>query len=212
MAQPFELTQFNPAQDRSAIRNQIRALRHQLSPQQQTQAAKAAMAQMLTQLRALQPTKVGLYLTNDSELDTQPLFQALWRLNIDTYLPRLHPFNRGQLIFLHYRQGTRMFPNRYGIDEPKLDIRNLLPTEQLDLVITPLVAFDELGNRMGMGGGFYDRTLAHWQTAGKPLPIGYAHDCQAVPSLPCEHWDVPLAMIVTPSRVLRFGSETLAQG
>ncbi|MGL4515240.1 MAG: 5-formyltetrahydrofolate cyclo-ligase, partial [Shewanella sp.] len=64
--------------------------------------------------------------------------------------------------------------------------------------------FDIRGNRMGMGGGYYDRTLANGQDNGQPLPMGYAHDCQQVPNLPCEHWDVPLPVIITPSRVWTF--------
>ncbi|GIU31860.1 hypothetical protein TUM4433_24070 [Shewanella schlegeliana] len=67
-----------------------------------------------------------------------------------------------------------------------LSTQMLLP-HQIDVLITPLVAFDLLGNRMGMGRGFYDRILANWQHKRKPLPIGYAHDCQQVGNLPSEH-------------------------
>jgi 5-formyltetrahydrofolate cyclo-ligase len=159
---------------------------------------------MLDALKVNQVKHVALYLTHDGELATPPLIEALWQLGIQTYLPRLHPFNAGQLVFLHYSANTPMQPNQFGILEPKLDVRAIMPIERLDVVITPLVAFDLKGNRMGMGGGYYDRTLANWQDKGKPLPMGYAHDCQQVTRLPCEHWDVPLPFIITPSRVLKF--------
>ena len=66
----------------------------------------------------------------------------------------------------------------------------------------PLVAFDKQGNRLGMGGGFYDRTLArlHEQNWQKPQLIGLAHECQKVDALPIESWDVPLKTIITPDK------------
>lgn len=76
----------------------------------------------------------------------------------------------------------------------------MLLIHQLDVVITPLVAFDITGNRMGMGGGYYDRTLANWRTDQRPLPIGYAHDCQQVDKLAKQHWDIPLPYIITPTQ------------
>lgn len=189
---------------RDQLRKTIRRARKSLSATEQNQASLNACQRMLCELTAKKVQHVALYLTHDGELATPPLIAALWQLGIETYLPRLHPFNAGQLLFLHYSADTPMQPNQFGILEPKLDVRAVIPIERLDVVITPLVAFDIKGNRMGMGGGYYDRTLANWQLKGKPLPMGYAHDCQQVTSLPCEHWDVPLPFIITPSRVLKF--------
>lgn len=189
---------------RDQLRKTIRAARKSLSVAEQSQASINACQRMLDALKVNQVQHVALYLTHDGELATPPLIEALWQLGIQTYLPRLHPFNAGQLVFLHYSANTPMQPNQFGILEPKLDVRAIMPIERLDVVITPLVAFDLKGNRMGMGGGYYDRTLANWQDKGKPLPMGYAHDCQQVTRLPCEHWDVPLPFIITPSRVLKF--------
>ncbi|EGM71708.1 5-formyltetrahydrofolate cyclo-ligase [Shewanella sp. HN-41] len=189
---------------RDQLRKMIRSTRKSLSTIEQSQASLNACQRMLDELKAKKVQHVALYLTHDGELATPPLIEALWQLGIQTYLPRLHPFNAGQLVFMHYTVDTPMQPNQFGILEPKLDVRAVMPIERLDVVITPLVAFDLMGNRMGMGGGYYDRTLANWQQKGKPLPMGYAHDCQQVASLPCEHWDVPLPFIITPSRVLTF--------
>ncbi len=82
--------------------------------------------------------------------------------------------------------------NRLKIREPKLDVRDVLPLAELDVLVTPLVAFDVSGQRLGMGGGFYDRTLQNWQQY-RLQPVGYAHDCQQVDSLPSEEWDIPAA-------------------
>jgi len=192
-------------QNRTEIRTQIRKARRELDSILQAEHATLASESMLTLLEQLNAKHVALYLTNDGELDTSPLVQALWNLDIKVYLPRLHPFTKNNLLFLAYTPETPMDQNIYGISEPRLDIRTLMPIAQLDVVITPLVAFDSQGNRMGMGGGYYDRSLANWQQVGSPLPIGLAHNCQQVDMLQSEHWDVPLPIIVTPAKVHRFG-------
>ena len=103
-----------------------------------------------------------------------------------------------------------MVANQYGILEPKLDVRNIINVTELDIIFTPLVAFDEKGNRMGMGGGFYDRTLAKWhhafatQPLATPYPIGLAHNCQKVDNIPTQAWDVPLPEIITPTQHYSF--------
>ncbi|PKG57873.1 MULTISPECIES: 5-formyltetrahydrofolate cyclo-ligase [unclassified Shewanella] len=187
-----------------AIRQAIRVARRNLSSVQQSIFANTAAIKALQKLKQLKADKVALYLTNDGELDTQVLIKTLWQQGIHVYLPRLHPFTAGNLIFLRYDEDTTVEKNSLGIWEPHLDITQMILPHQLDVVITPLVAFDDQGNRMGMGGGYYDRTLANWQTCGKPFPIGYAHDCQQVTKLACEHWDVPLPFIITPSKNYSF--------
>ncbi|QYJ87942.1 5-formyltetrahydrofolate cyclo-ligase [Shewanella mesophila] len=187
---------------RKALRTQVRSARRTLSSKAQSEFAHQASKLALNLILEQGAKRVALYLTNDGELDTKPLIEALWQRRIEVYLPRLHPFTAGNLIFLAYTPSSKMTKNSLGIWEPKLDIREMRCACEIDLIITPLVAFDNEGNRMGMGGGFYDRTLANWQTSGRPLPVGYAHDCQRVERLPTQHWDVPLPIIVTPSGVL----------
>ncbi|QSX37945.1 5-formyltetrahydrofolate cyclo-ligase [Shewanella sedimentimangrovi] len=191
------------ARARSAIRKDIRSHRKALTPDEQHTASRAAASHVLDCLPHAQ--RVALYLENDGELGTRPLIEALWAKGCETYLPVLHPFAEGHLLFIHYEADTQMTANVYGIPEPKLSVQRLCPANQLDAIITPLVAFDSTGNRLGMGGGFYDRTLANLPDRVKV--IGLAHDCQRLPALPVEAWDVPLPMIVTPSKVYRFGSE-----
>ncbi len=188
-----------------AIRKTVRAARRNLSLKQQKQSSVLAAKSALDKLKQIQASKVALYLTNDGELDTALLIEKLWQQGIQVYLPRLHPFSAGNLIFLQYEPKSALEKNSLGIWEPKLDITQMILPHQLDVVITPLVAFDRFGNRMGMGGGYYDRTLANWQATGKPFPIGYAHDCQQVSKLANQLWDIPLPFIITPTKNYSFG-------
>ena len=144
--------------------------------------------------------RIATYLANDGEIDAMEFIKSCWQRNIEVYLPVLHPFSSGNLLFLRYEKGTKMTVNKYGITEPQLDVTKVIPVSELDVIYTPLVAFDAKGNRMGMGGGYYDRTLAanpHIAT------IGIAHDCQQVDKLQVQPWDMPLQQIVTPTQIIK---------
>lgn len=189
--------------ERQQIRTQIRRQRQALSPQQQQQAAQQVAERALSFPLLAQARNVALFLSFDGELDTRPLISRLWQRGQQVYLPVLHPFSTGQLLFIRYLPDTPLIPNRYGIPEPSLNLTELAPLDTLDIILVPLVAFDARGQRLGMGGGFYDRTLQHWQQHGV-LPAGLAHCCQQVPALPTEQWDIPLPVIITPEKVWQW--------
>jgi len=185
---------------RQQLRTEIRQRRKNLTPEQQTHFALQAAERVASHSKIRSATTVSVFLSFDGELDTAPLVQRLWQEGKQLYLPVLHPFSSHHLLFLHYTPQTLLVRNRLKILEPQLDVTKVLPLTQLDIILTPLVAFDNQGQRLGMGGGFYDRTLEHWQNGG-PYPIGLAHDCQKVEELPVEHWDVPLPEVITPGNV-----------
>lgn len=193
---------------RQQLRSHIRSLRRSLSAEQQHQASLDLVKQLLPRPEVQQAQHIALYLTNDGELDTTPLIHALWQQGKTLYLPLLHPVVSGYLVFQLYTPDTSLKPNQFGIGEPQLNCSLLRPVSQLDLIFTPLVAFDAQGQRLGMGGGFYDRTLSQLHVeATKPRLIGLAHDCQQVESVPVEAWDIPLPAICTPSCFCSFSEQ-----
>ncbi|MGE9551635.1 5-formyltetrahydrofolate cyclo-ligase [Erwinia amylovora] len=189
--------------DRQDIRTHVRHLRRALSPEQQQLAALQAAERALNFAPLQQAKKIALFLSFDGELDTRPLIARLWQHKQEVYLPVLHPFSEGQLLFIRFDPETSLQPNRLRIPEPPLDIRNLAMLSELDVLMVPLVAFDTQGQRLGMGGGFYDRTLQNWPRHGF-LPVGLAHDCQQVETLPVAEWDVPLPVVITPSKIWQW--------
>ncbi|EJL6762437.1 5-formyltetrahydrofolate cyclo-ligase [Vibrio cholerae] len=190
---------------RTHLRLQIRHRRQSLSAFEQQTASQQLIHTFASLPEVTAAQRIALYLANDGELNTQPLIEWLWQQGKQVYLPVLHPFAKGHLLFLHYQAHTPMNKNRYGIAEPKLDQRLICPVRELDIIGTPLVAFDQSGQRLGMGGGYYDRTLAPWfKTQQGAMPIGLAHDCQQVEQLPTASWDIPLRKIVTPSKVWQW--------
>ena len=188
---------------RQEIRQQVRHLRRAMTDEQQAQAAEQLAELALNYAPLSTARNIALFLSVDGELNTRPLIARLWHLKKAVYLPVLHPFSPGNLLFLRYSPDTPLLPNKLRIPEPPLDIRQLITLDQLDLMLVPLVAFDQHGQRLGMGGGFYDRTLQNWRQHGF-LPVGLAHDCQQVDSLPVAEWDVPLPAVMTPSKLWQW--------
>lgn len=187
---------------RTQIRQLIRQRRGALSATEQRQAGLALLENIKQLTHIDNANTIAIYLSNDGEVDTQPTIEWLWQQGKQVVLPVLHPFSSGHLLFIHYTPHSPVCENKYGIIEPVLDQTQVCPIKYIDLIFTPLVAFDHHGQRLGMGGGYYDRTLKSWFENGKgAMPIGLAHDCQQVEQLPYEHWDIPLPIFVTPSRI-----------
>ncbi|MBD1581759.1 5-formyltetrahydrofolate cyclo-ligase [Pseudoalteromonas sp. S16_S37] len=191
---------------RSDIRKNIRKARNNLSDSEQKLAAKKININFFQHKKLTKNAKIGLYLSNDGELDTSELIQSLNDKKHQVFLPVIHPFNGTTLLFQRYEKNSPMKLNRYAILEPKLNCSHICPLYELDYLLMPLVAFDSFGNRLGMGGGYYDKTLARYyqENLQKPELIGLAHDCQQVEQLPVEAWDVPLQQIITPSKFYQW--------
>lgn len=192
---------------RNAIRQQVRSARKALSIKEQEQASSQLLSSLIKHPKVSQAQHLSLTLAYDGEIDLKPFVDWCWQQQKQLYLPVVHPTETGKLLFIAYQPDTEMIKNRYGIDEPKMSnlVANTIPANALDIVLTPLVAFDPQGNRIGMGGGYYDRLLAPWFTEKQgPYPIGLAHDCQYVSALPIQEWDVPLPEVITPSKHFYF--------
>jgi len=150
----------------------------------------------------LRSHRIAAYLAADGEIDPAPLLKYLWSAGKQIYLPVLVPFSPYKLWFARFNPDDLLAFNRFGIPEPVQ--RHLIKPSALDLVLTPLVAFDIAGHRIGMGGGFYDRTFAflqrrqHWH---KPDMVGLAYEFQKQATIKPNSWDIPLDAVATESRI-----------
>lgn len=196
-----------PKQQRKQLRKQLRAARRALSPAQQKSSAKGLSRQLRSFLPLMRSQHIAFYLPNDGEIDARPLISFLERCGKQCYLPRLHPDGSNRIFFIRWRAGEPLQKNHLGIPEPLIH-QQKLPAWALQTVLMPLVGFDRNGNRLGMGGGFYDRTFAFKKIRphGRPLLIGLAHGVQEVSSLAAESWDMPLDVIATEKELLRVRS------
>ncbi|MFA9487423.1 MULTISPECIES: 5-formyltetrahydrofolate cyclo-ligase [unclassified Mannheimia] len=178
---------------RHQLRQSMRAKRLSLSESQQVHSSHSIIPHAISLIESYQASHIAFYLPFNGEISPLPLMNSLLEQGKKLYLPILHPFTSGQLLFVNYHCKTSLKFNRLGIQEPVLDVRNIIPLQELEMIFTPLVACDNAGNRLGMGGGFYDRTLAQ---APHIISVGLAHECQQVEQLPIESWDMPLNHII----------------
>lgn len=185
---------------RPVLRRKLRQTRRQLSPAQQRNAARRLYRQLSHHPLFRRARHIALYLPNDGEIDPRLLLRAAQRRGKATYLPVLNPWPRTRMVFQRIEPGERLRRNRFGIFEPVIRTARQRRVWALDLLLMPLVGFDGNGGRLGMGGGFYDRSLAYRarrKKSHKPTLLGLAHECQRVDRLPLESWDVPLLGTVT---------------
>lgn len=192
--------------NKSDLRRQLKAARKACTPTTRRLAARASLRLALRHGLLLRAQRIGFYLPQGGEFDVHPLLDQALEMRRQCYLPILP--RRGRIMrFGLVGRKTRMTPNRYGIDEP-VDA-HALRARQLDLLLMPLVGFDRQGHRLGMGGGYYDATLAfmrHRRLWRKPRLVGVAYECQRVEALPHDPWDMPLDAVLTERQLYRFMS------
>lgn len=191
-----------PSTSRVQLREALRRRRRQLTPTQQAAAAHRLDRQLVSHQLLARYNDIAFYLANDGEIDPVHFMRRAQSLGKRCYLPVLAGGNR--LAFARYRPGDPMARNRFGIPEPTASAVHR-PPWALSLVLVPLVGFDRAGARLGMGGGFYDRSFSYQRRAHalrRPLLVGLAHGCQEVDELRVENWDIPLSMIVTDKEVI----------
>ena len=191
--------------DRNQLRRDIRAARRAVPPAERQQISEIPAVTALAWLHAREDIRrVATFLSLPEEIDTAPLNRALWQAGYDLYLPYVR--GKGEVLaWLPYAPDTVLAPDAAGIPAPPC--RDPLEALALDAVITPLVAWDARGTRLGMGGGFYDRTFARKIPAAKPWLLGIAYPCQAVATLPRQPWDVPLDAVASGETLYTYPQE-----
>ncbi|MBP0950986.1 5-formyltetrahydrofolate cyclo-ligase [Pseudomonas alliivorans] len=192
-----------PSLSRPQLRRQLRKARRSLTRSQQREAARGLYRQLAQHPLFRRARHVSLYLPMDGEIDPHLLLRAAQRRGKATYLPVLNAWPRTRMVFQRVRPGETFRPNRFRIPEPRINRAKQRRIWALDLVLMPLVGFDDEGGRLGMGGGFYDRSLAYRarrSTWRKPVLLGLAHECQKVERLAQASWDVPLQGTVSDKR------------
>ncbi len=194
--------------DPDQLRRRLRARRRSLSSLERREAA-LAVARRLADWRVfVEAARVAGYWACDGELDPLPLLEHAWAAGKQVYLPVLVDAPHPSLRFASYRPGLPLRRNRFRIPEPEAPAAEWLQPSQLDLVLTPLVAFDPTGTRLGMGGGFYDRSFAFLRDPAyrgqRPCLLGLGYAFQQTTELVRQPWDVPLAAAATEEALHLF--------
>lgn len=193
--------------EKTDLRRSLRIRRNTLSAEERRLAARQLALNVAGTRLFLTSRRIACYLPNDGEIDTGGIIERVGRLRKTCYLPVLSRLLHDRLWFARIGAETEFTPNRFGIPEPVVGARELVRAQELDLILMPLVGFDDDGNRLGMGGGFYDRSLEflrhrhHWR---KPHVLGLAYDFQRVNGLVPDPWDIPLQGVATDRAVYLY--------
>lgn len=188
------MTAASPADAKTLLRLQMRGRRKQLSaaaPEAGRQAAEQLPEVLLAQARI-----VAGYRPQGAEIDPWPVMQAFQAAGAGLALP-VALDRTSALVFRAFRDGDPLIPDAFGIDAPAANA----PLVRPDLIITPLLAFDRAGARMGQGAGHYDRTIQALR-GGQVFVLGLAFAGQEVARLPTETHDQPMDAILTETRYI----------
>lgn len=192
---------------RSDLRNRLRTQRRALDPRSRHLFTGKICHHLMHSPEFRNSRRIALYWAGDGEVDLRCVVQRAWMMGKQIYLPvLLGPFHN-HLRFALHTPHSQFTKNCFGIPEPRVPRSHLIRGVQLDLVLVPLVGCDEFGGRLGMGGGYYDRSFAvrrSRQRWFKPRLMGTAFELQRVPRLEQQPWDVRLDGLVTERGIERF--------
>lgn len=186
------------------LRKTLRQQRRRVSIFEQRQSEQNILKLIIESAAFKHAQNVGLYLHAFGEIQTDLIIKKCFSLGKNVYLPMICNMNQ-KLVWIGVSPkqylNRRFSHHRLGMKEPIKARGNNV--KKLDLLIMPLLACDASGTRMGMGGGYYDRTLG--QAKYKPIRLGLAHNFQYLSEpLIRRHWDQPLDILITPSKTYRF--------
>jgi len=194
----------NSANDKNILRKKMRQQRMQLSEAEIDHAAASINYQLWNVPALKRANRIAAYIGVNGEADCSEIFRSAWLRKKSTYVPILR---KNRMLFAKLTSKTKLQNNHFGIPEPKVTTAEVVWPKNLDIILMPLVAFDSNGHRLGMGGGFYDRTLQQLRLREKyrrPLLIGMAYDFQLTGHIHKEDWDIPLHAVITETGFQHF--------
>jgi len=180
------------------LRCQMQERRLKLDPIDRQQYSQQVTERVISSRFFQNAQKIALYSACRGEVSTHQILAQALQQHKSCYLPVLM---NAHLCFAKIDSHSQLTENSYGILEPDLTISHIIPPENLDLVLVPLVAFDQHCHRLGMGKGFYDKTFSFHGIPKHPKLVGLAYDFQKVVHLPRTKLDIKLDFIVTEKRI-----------
>ena len=188
-------------EQRNLLRQEILAKRRQLTAKESAQAGLSILKTIMQMNVFKRTVNVASYISLSGELCTQDMNEYFMTRH-HLCLPYMVTGQKGKMDFYSFKKGDELVENRFHILEPKNQPENLVLEDKIDVIVVPLVAFDNKGNRLGMGGGYYDRMLK--KVRKDCLVIGVAYEFQQVDELLVEEWDMPMDIVITEKNCYEF--------
>jgi len=181
---------------KSRVRSVALEARRALDPRERADASALIAERIVRGHEFMAARRIGCYLATPLEVDTSRVIQSAWRARKRIFVPVTG--KRGIMSFCEITPETTLSRGPFGIWQPHSGTS--IDARDLDIVITPVVAFDDDGHRVGMGGGYYDRCfhfLKNRRKWLKPKLIGLAFECQKVPGITPQRFDVDCYRVIT---------------
>jgi 5-formyltetrahydrofolate cyclo-ligase len=198
------MTQTSSEEKNKEVRKKLKAKRKTLSPTTIANAA-ISISQNIWQLPELKRAKnIGCYIGVNGEASCAEFMRNAYTRKKRIFVPVLRKTN---MEFYRLFPDSQLQNNQFNIPEPVHIEQNLMPAQNLSVILVPLLAFDLSGNRLGMGGGYYDKLLSFTKRRDKfrrPLLIGMAYDFQQTDKISANHWDIPMHIVATETQCYRF--------
>ena len=188
---------------KDSLRKEISLKRKNLSKKERLDSEKSLLQLWESIGGSYKKNKVALYWPINGEVATNALISYFFSNGSKCFLPVISNNEENKLIdFALFEEQSRLVKNRFGIPEPNKS--KIIDLNQLDIIFLPCVCFDSRGNRIGMGGGFYDKTLSYLSKKEKTKLIILAYDFQEVESCFPESHDIKADACLTPNQYLNF--------
>jgi len=178
------------------LRIDARKARRSITARERARASRQITDRFLNNRYFIASDTIGCYVSSWEEVDTSAIIERAWRAKKRIFLPVTG--THGYMRFRETMPETDLAMNDFGLWEPVSG--RCIDVSELDVVVTPLVAFDSQRNRIGMGGGYFDRTFAFLRNRQywlRPRLIGVAFECQRVREIAPNPWDIPVFRIYT---------------
>jgi 5-formyltetrahydrofolate cyclo-ligase len=174
----------------------MRRRRNAIDPSRRQLFDKSINRAVLELVEQLRVTALSAYLPFDGEPDLRPALSALSHQGVQIVLPVIGQGSDSKALqFRCWDPATKLMESALGLSEPCAT--DIVPVGALDLVLLPLVAWDESGRRLGMGAGYYDYTLAALADSDRPLRVGIAYQVQKSAHVPEDPWDIRLHELIS---------------
>ena len=190
------------ADEKAELRAEVRARLRAINQRERERASREAVDRLLNSAEFRNAKTILVYDSAGFELDTRPVLEACLGSGKTLCLPRTRAKDLSMAAHRVSDLARDLEVSPFRFREPKAELP-IVPAAQLDLIVVPGIAFDERGNRLGRGAGYYDRFLA--QPGLRAAVCALAFECQIVPAVPTEGHDQGVGIIYTEARVIRTG-------
>ena len=186
-------------QDKAALRDRLREVRHHISQHERNAAAQAICEHGETLMSRLARQVVSGFWPIRDEINITPLLIQLHEAGLTCALPIVET-RQAPLVFRQWQPGDLLQKSSFGLHQPLAEATSVTP----QILIVPLLAFDQEGMRLGWGGGYYDRTLAQLRVSSGVIAVGVGYSAQQVDKLPSGPHDQRLDYMMTPEGIIEF--------